>query len=633
MNNLFELENQFLNAKHMYYIGTPIMSDAEFDALEKVLKDNNSNVVNQVGYKIKDFDFAHYTKMLSLAKIQTEKNEDGTTNYMFNEFMNWYIPRSKKVENKIIRDSPKFDGNAINVTYIGGIFTEVVTRGDGSNGKNITDFMRSKFPKQILHDKSFTLDSDDVLEIRGEVVIDKNLFNEKYAPLGAANPRNYVAGVLGGDDVTEEKITELVFLPYHFILNGIHVSPEIFIDNEFVASTRYERDCDANDFVSIIQYYENIRDKFQFQLDGVVFAFYAEEREALGQNSHDPEWSIAIKFIPEEAVTEVIGVEWNVGKTGELAPVILLKPVQLAGTTVQRASGFNYGNVLNGLGKGAMVMLVKSGDIIPDIQQVIVPSNDFSIIPTTCPICGEELTIDGLHLMCNNETCPGRISKQFSTNAKMIDIKGIGSKTFEKFAFDFKDLVDLIYWVKTKGDTSDIEKYGIAFKSRTHEIFLNAFRQIKSLSYGQVIVMLGYNNVGLKLADQIANMYNGIEPDFTSQDRSLVEMLSNEFVHAYINTKVDKLKECGVNVIVPFKKEINMNAIYVCMTGSPKEFGFATKSDFVKAFDGELIDVSLSDKNCKYLITDDYSSTSSKMKTAQKKGIKILTYGDFMTEF
>ena len=636
MNKLFDLENKYLTAKISYYNGNPIMSDTEFDSLENYLKENGSKVHEQVGAKVKDYDFSHPTKMLSLSKIQTSKDENGITNYMFDLFMYWYNNRTSIINFKDLFKlfiSPKFDGNAINVIYIGGKLTSILTRGDGVFGKDVTKRLESRFPKTIIfNNPNYNLKEDDIIQIRCEVVIDKYLFNEKYKPLGFANPRNYVAGVIGGDTFDMEKVSELDPIPLHFLLNGEQLGSDSFMENELVSSTRYEIVKDIREYIDIIKRFEDMRDEFKYQLDGVVFAFHSDFRDEMGENSHDPEWSIAIKFIPEEAITEVIGIEWNVGKTGELAPVIQLIPVSLAGTTVKRVSGYNYGYIINQkLGNGSVISLAKSGDIIPEIQSVIIGSDDFSDIPTVCPKCGTTLDIEGIHLMCNNENCSGRIGKQLSTNAKLIGLKGVGPKTLDWFTNDFSDIIDLIQWVNTSGlgNSKDIENYGIKYKSRSHEILLNTFNNIKSVSYAQVIVMMGYNNVGLKLAEQIANMYFGITPDFTSQDRSLVELLSRPETKLKIEEKVNKLIECGIKVDIPVLKEVDSDTIFACMTGSPKAFGFATKNVFMEEFGGKLVDVSLTDKNCMFLITDDYSSTSSKMKTANKKGIEILTYDDF----
>lgn len=635
MNSIFQLENVYLSAKIAYYNGTPIMSDSEFDSLEKILKNYNSKVINQVGSKTKDYDFSHPTKMLSLSKIQTELYEDGNTNYMFTPFKSWYSKRISVIGQSKLLSSPKFDGNAINLIYIGSKLTTILTRGDGEKGKDVTSTLKSLFPNHIIFEGSNKI--EDTIEIRCEVVIDKYLFNDKYLrsetnPDGFSNPRNYVAGVIGKDDYDITKVSELVPVPLHFILNGKHVSPDLFMSNDFVSNERYEVERDVENFVDIIKEYEDMRDSFRYQLDGVVFAFPTENRELLGQNSHDPEWSIAIKFIPEDATTLYFGKEWNVGKTGELTPVILLNPVQLAGTIVKRVSGYNLGFILkNKIGEGSLLTIHKSGDIIPEVQNVVTQSDNLNI-PTICPSCGGNLTIDDIHLMCNNESCSGRIGKQLSTNAKFIKLKGLGPKTFDWFSSDFEDLIDLIYWVRTEGFSMDIENYGIKYNSRTHENFIDAFNNIKSLTYGQVIVMLGYNNVGLKLADQIARMYFNIEPDFTSHDKSLISMLSTELVKNKIQEKVVKLMSCGIEVLVPIKKEesVSEDTIFACMTGSPKMFGFVTKEVFTHEFDGRLVDVSLTDKRCQFLITDDYNSTSSKMKTAKKKGIEIFTYNDFL---
>lgn len=639
MNKLFDLENKYLSAKIAYYNGEPIMSDAEFDVLEQYLKDNGSKVHEQVGAKVKDYDFSHPTKMLSLAKIQTEKYDNGDTNYMQSAFKTWYDKRTQLIgmKNKdVLISSPKFDGNAINVVYVGGKLTSIITRGDGTTGKDVTNRLKSLFPEYI----SVFIDMNDenIIEIRCEVVIDKYLFNEKYKPLGFANPRNYVAGVIGSDTYDSEKVSELVAIPLHFIINGEQVGSKIFNGNDFVRNTRYERNFFVNEseksYEDIIKYYEDLRDSFKFQLDGIVFAFNPIFRKELGQNSHDPEWSIAIKFIPEEAITDYNGIVWNVGKTGELSPVIQLEPVQLAGTTVKRVSGYNYGYIVNNnISSGAKFSIAKAGDIIPEIQNVIIEGNGNFDIPTHCPKCGTELVHDDIHLVCENENCSGRIGKQLTTNAKLLGLKDVGPKTLEWFSNDFSDIIDLIMWVNTNGSSKEIENYGIKYNTRSHEIFLNAFKAIKSVSYAQVIVMMGYNNVGLKLAEQIANYYFDCNPDFTSQDRSLVELLTKEETKLKVEEKVAKLIACGITVDIPVVKEKNENSIYVCMTGSPKDFGFSTKSDFESKFGGILVDVSVTSKDCQFLITDDLNSTSSKMKTAQKKGIEILTYGDFYNKF
>lgn len=632
MKNLFELENKYLLAKVMYYGKVPIMTDTEFDALEKYLVENGSTVTTQVGAKIKDYDFIHPTPMLSLDKIQTEENKDKTINYMTDIFVKWVMKRFAIVGNQILESSAKYDGNAINAIYVGGKLSNIVTRGDGEAGKNLTERLRNHFPETLVL-RDVKQSDTDVVEIRCEVVIDRFFFDKKYGD-EFANPRNYVAGVLGNDTIDEVKVSELAVMPLHLILNGEHLNMNNLSEVQKLASNIYIKNVDFSDYESTIDWYIDLRKTFRYQLDGVVFALPVEVRSQLGQNDHDPEWSIAIKFIPEEATTEYESLELNVSKTGEICPVVILKPVQLAGTTVKRASGYNMGYIVNNkIGPGAIMSIAKAGDIIPEVQSVIVGSTDDVVIPSVCPACSSETTFDGIHLMCTNDFCSGKIAKRLATGASFIGLKGIGPKTLEPFAGDFMDLVELMAWTLTIGDTDDISKYGIAYESRSHELFVQAFRNIKNITVGQVIKLMSYNNVGIKLANLVARMYNGEDVDFAGHNKSIVSMFKEESTKYDIDTKIEALKAAGVNIITPKVKVITEDSLFVCMTGSPKVHGFATKKVFTELFGERINEVSLSSKDCQYLITDNYDSTSSKMKTANKKGIEIITYTDFKSRY
>ena len=184
-----------------------------------------------------------------------------------------------------------------------------------------------------------------------------------------------------------------------------------------------------------------------------------------------------------------------------------------------------------------------------------------------------------------------------------------------------------------RSNSDEIQKYGFNFESKSHINFLNSFNAIKSVTYAEVIVMMGYDKVGLKLSEQIANMYFGLPYEMGNQIRVLVNLLSSEPVKTKIMESVKKLEECGVIVEIPQVKVVSADSISVCMTGSPKDFGFDTKSKFMEAMGGILIDVKITSKDCKYLITDNLNSTTSKMDAANKKGIEIYTYGDFYNKF
>jgi NAD-dependent DNA ligase len=644
--NISLLEESYLKAKIAYYEGTPFLTDAEFDALELVLKVEGSKVIEQVGSKRKDFDFTHPTKMLSLAKIQTEATEEGT-NYVEDLFQRWFQKRKQMINgaNPGLWASPKFDGNAINIIYRGDKLANVLTRGDGFTGKDVTKRFigANKVPEVISLLGIDELSKEDIIEIRCEVVIKAKLFEDKYSK-EFANPRNYVAGVIGKDEEDLVKMSELDIIPLSYLINGKHAPQNIFGKNITFARD-YNTPLFAENYVDVIKAHENLRKTYKYQLDGVVISFPIEFRDILGENDHDPEWALAIKFVPVQVITEVQGIEWNLSKRGEIIPTLLLKPVLLDGSTVRRASGYNAGYLVeNSIGRGALVSIAKAGDIIPEIQKVIVPSAEtpVNLFPEICPACGSNVFFNQVHLVCVNDNCVGRIAKQLAYAVKILELKGIGEKTIEPFAKDFKNMYELMKSVIHHSQTNaqaicsedglvhSIEEYGIKYGSRSHQIFKEAFTNIKSLTYTQIIQMLGYDNVGEKLSTQLAREHADLDFDYSNLERALVHKMRSPEVSLYIMRVVQVLENLGITIDRPKKKE-STGAIYVCMTGSPKAFGFATKADFISKFP-MVEEVSISDKKCQYLITDDYNSTSNKMGVANKKGIKIFTYGDFKIE-
>jgi DNA ligase (NAD+) len=639
-----ELEERYLKGKIGYYDGVPTMSDTEFDYIEAILKEYGSKVPEQVGSKRKDFDFTHPTKMLSLDKIQIEATEEGT-NYMESDFLKWYNKCKSVIGHDIpLLSSCKYDGNAINIIYRGLKLANVLTRGDGFTGKDILKRFQNMIPAELdlifwegIPGQMDFLMNEDVVEIRCEVVIPTALFKEKYSE-EFANPRNYVAGVIGNDEEDMVKISELHLKPLHFLVNGQHVNQRHFNNDlyrsTFISNNTMVEDVTAESFIESMKAYERLREVYEYQIDGVVYSLPVEYRALLGENSHDPEWARAIKFVPAEAITPWAGYFWNNSKRGEIVPTILLEPVLLDGSTVRRASGYNAAYLIeHKIGPGSVVVIAKAGDIIPEIQRVIIESevDVMSLFPKTCPACGTPTEFTGVHLICPNANCKGRVAKQLSGAVKLLELRGIGEKTIEPFAEDFKNMYELIHNILTLEKSNcdySLEKYGLKNNSRSKEIFVNAFKNIKSLTYGQVIQMLGYDNVGDKISIQLAREHAGLDFDYANLERALVAKLRSPEVSDYIKEVVAGLESLGILIDKPKKAETMEGTIYVCMTGSPKSFGFPTKAEFIAKFP-MLVDVSITDKKCQFLITDSYSSTSNKMGVAEKKNIPIRTYGDF----
>ncbi len=257
--------------------------------------------------------------------------------------------------------------------------------------------------------------------------------------------------------------------------------------------------------------------------------------------------------------------------------------------------------------------------------------NNENIFPEFCYSCGSILDFDGIHLSCPNEECPGRIAKQLTGALKTLDIKGIGEQTIKPFAVDFGSMYFLIVWVYKSGHTKEIENYGIKHGSRSQEIFVQAFKNIKSLTYEQVIRMLGFDNVGRKISTQLAREHADLDYDYAHLEKALVTKLRSSDVSDYIKYVVSGLEELGISIDRPVEevKESDDSTIKIEFTGSPKSAGFKTKQEFldlIKKYD--VIHYGLK-TDTDYLITDSLESSSSKMKKAEKYNVKIITYSKF----
>lgn len=362
-------ELKYLEAKEAYYVSQPIMTDEEFDALDKLLRSKGSKVVDIVGYIVKDKKgkIKHETPMLSLEKLQVN-DED---NMPLDELQKWM----NKCPGSEIEMTPKFDGNAMSLLYVDGKLVHAVTRGDGEFGLDKTDKLKHLVPNKI---------SDlGTVEIRGEVVISLKIYQEKYHdPSKVSNPRNFVAGLLNRDELQIDMLQDMVFVAYSYTSDGEFVSDTMQKLSQFGFNRDYpvfiKNFKNISQFSDLYLEFKKYRQsESPFLLDGIVLKFVEEHRESMGNHSHHPNWAIAIKFETLVVATKIMSIDWTVGTTGELSPIANLKPVELLGTIVKKASLYNLGSILKKkLFPGATVSIRKSGEIIPQVMEVLVPSPD-----------------------------------------------------------------------------------------------------------------------------------------------------------------------------------------------------------------------------------------------------------------
>lgn len=617
MDNIKQLEELYLLAKESYYTGESELTDDEFDRLEEELISLGSTVVEKVGSTDRNAKFPHLSSMLSLSKIQAKQN---------------YIPVSpvqswmSKFTNKQFEATPKFDGNAANAIYKKGKLFQVLSRGTGSRGRDYTAKIKHQLPQTI----SILEDT----EIRGEIVIPVSVFNEKYSAT-AKNPRNYVAGVLNREDNNPVTLQELHFLPVE-VRSQVNKETIYHSLNDFLCSDwdgfsiPFYTYTSSELFESTFNLFTNYRlNESPYQLDGFVLKCVESERNIHGENSHDPNWAIAIKFPPKEMVTVIKSISWHFGKTGELTPIAIMDPVDLDGSIVTRASLYNYGFVKKmKVFPGAQVVIAKSGDIIPCIQRVSIPAPDTNFIhPTHCK-CGSELKIQGVHLFCDSPSCYLRDYFRVSQGINTIGLDGVGGAMIKQiYEAGFTSAVDIL-------NPEKFNKTALLAKGfKNGKILDNVFSEldkITEVSTVKILLFLGIENMGITTAKQIANYLNDDEYSFSGLEKSVIAGFeTGGYKRKLYESAVEQISK--FRTVKHFGKEKfeNLQGTFE-MTGSPKNAGFATKELFLKKAKEMGFSHEGLGKGTTYLLTDDYNSSSSKMAKATKLGVQIISYQDFI---
>ena len=611
MQNLKELEEIYIQAKEAYYSGEPIMSDDEFDRFEEELIAQGSKIVETVGAKDRNAKFPHLTPMLSLSKIQirSEIPLSAVTSWM------------SKFTNRHFEVTPKFDGNAANAIYKNGKLVSVLSRGTGSAGREYIDKIKHNLPKTI----SILEDT----EVRGEICIKHKTFDEKYSQF--KNPRNFVAGVLNREDNKQETLNDLDFIPVEVRsqVNGktFYQNLNNFLCGDWDGFTiPFYTYTNETIFASTVRLYTEYRlNESPYPLDGFVLKCEESERPLHGENSHDPNWAVAIKFPPKEMVTIIEKIVWHYGKTGELTPIAVMKPVDLDGSIVTRASLYNYGFVKKmKVYPGAQVVIAKSGDIIPQVQRVSIPAPESNFVhPIECK-CGAPLQIQGVHLLCVSPTCYLKDYFRLVQGINHLGLDGVGGAMIKQiYEAGFTSAVEILN--PEKFNKSVLLTKG--FKNgKTLDNVFTELDKILEIPTNKVLLFLGIEGMGRTIAKQVAAYLNNDEYSFAGLEKAVIDGFEP-------GGKKRELYDNAVAEIEMFrtvkhiKKEKIANGIPCEFTGSPKSAGFSTKEEFLKtAKEKGYYHTSL--KEAKVLFTDDIHSNSSKIKTAKAKGITIMLYSE-----
>ncbi|TVR41000.1 MAG: NAD-dependent DNA ligase LigA [Bacteroidia bacterium] len=556
----------------------------------------------------------------------------------------------------------KFDGVAISLTYENGVLVRAVTRGDGVQGDEVTANIKTirSIPLKI---SDAGLSSFDV---RGEVYMPHNSFlhlneeKEKNGEALFANPRNAASGSLKMQDSTLVARRNLDCFMYAAMGEELNFNTHW---ESIQALKRWgfkvsddTRKCEGIDEVfRFIEEGEKKRAGLPFDIDGVVIKVnsYAQQ-ERLGYTSKFPRWAIAFKYKAVQGVTHLLDIAFQVGRTGAVTPVAILKPVLIAGSTVQRASLYNEDRMIElNLHRNDMVVVEKGGDIIPKIVDVDASQRekhaekiDFA---THCPECDtrlEKKTGEAVHYCPNNDACPpqiqGRIEHFISRRAMNIESLGQGKTELliargkvQNIA-DLYDLTydDLIGLEKTIEDPATGKARTVRFRDKTVKNILSAIENSTSVSFDRVLYALGIRHLGETMAKKLAHHFENIDRLRQSSYDELIAVRDvgekmAESIHAYFEDArnleiIERLKRAGLSFSVDKQETEKGDALSgksFVVSGVFAQYSRDEIKEFIRQHGGE-VKSSISSKTS-FLLAGDQMGPE-KRKKAEALGVPII---------
>ena len=639
MNELVALLNRY--ATEYYTSDNPSVSDSEYDRLyrelveleaaypEQVLADSPTH---RVGGKVLD-GFEKYSHQYPLYSLQDAFSREELE--AFDARVRKELPQPTYI------CELKIDGLSVSLTYEKGILIVGATRGDGSVGENITENLKR------VNDIPLTLPEKLDITVRGECYMPRAFFdlvNQARQENGEpefANPRNAAAGTLRQLDTAVVAKRNLATFLYQEASPSTRDSQEKVLEHleqlGFVVNPKRILAQSIDEVWDFIQEVGQEREKLPYDIDGVVIKVNdLAGQEELGFTVKAPKWAIAYKFPAEEKEAQLLSVDWTVGRTGVVTPTANLTPVQLAGTTVSRATLHNVDYIAEkDIRKDDTVIVYKAGDIIPAVLRVVESkrvSEEKLDIPTNCPSCDSHLLHfeDEVALRCINPRCPAQIMEgliHFASRDAM-NITGLGPSIVEKlFAANLvKDVAD-IYRLKEE-DFLLLE--GVKEKSASK--LYQAIQASKENSAEKLLFGLGIRHVGSKASQLLLQHFHSIEnlaqadPEEVASIESLGSVIAQS-LQTYFATEgskilLDELKEAGVNLAYKGQTVVAdaaLSGLTVVLTGKLERLTRSEAKSKLESL-GAKVSGSVSKKTDLVVAGAD---AGSKLQKAQELGIEV----------
>ena len=656
---ILQLRNDLHRHNYNYYVlNTPEISDFEFDSMMRELQhleklhpemaDVNSPTMRVGSDLNKEFvQIRHKYPMLSLANTYSEADVTD------------FYERTRKALNEEfeICCEMKFDGTSISLVYKDGKLVQAVTRGDGEQGDDVTDNVKTikSVPLVLPPDAKYP----DEFEIRGEVLMPWDVFDElnkerelREEPL-FANPRNAASGTLKSQSSAVVASRKLDAYLYYLLGNDLpcegHYENMMEAEKWGFKVSHIMKKCKTLDEIfEFVNYWDTERKNLPIATDGIVFKVNSlRQQRYLGYTAKSPRWAIAYKFQAEKALTRLNKVTYQVGRTGAITPVANLDPVQLSGTVVKRASLHNA-DIIEGLDLhiGDMVYVEKGGEIIPKITGVDLDSRllvgEKVKFITHCPECGSLLVRyegEAAHYCPNDTACPPQIKGKIEhfISRKAMNVDGLGPETVDQFyqnhlinnSADLYSLkIDDIKYLDRMGDKSaervmqgleDSKKVpfervlfalGIRFVGETTaKILARSFKSLDALSHASLDDLLCVDEIGSKIAQSIL-IYFANREDQIIIERLKSSGLQMQLSEDVINSGSDKLNGKSIVISGVFSRYSRDEYKNLIEKNGGKNVGsISSKTSFVLA--GE-------------------NMGPSKLEKANKLGVPIMGEEDFL---
>ncbi|ASB96539.1 NAD-dependent DNA ligase LigA [Streptococcus equi] len=639
IRELTDLLNQY---RQEYYTNdAPSVSDSEYDKLYRELVELEQTYP---AYILKDSptQLVGSTILTGFQKYQHQYPLFSLQDAFSREELNAFDQRIKSAfpEAEYLAEL-KIDGLSISLVYEAGVLKVGATRGDGTIGENITENIKNikDIPKRL----SQALD----VTIRGEAYMSRQAFktiNEERQENGEpefANPRNAAAGTLRQLDTRIVAKRQLATFLYQEV--GLETADsqqktlERLADLGFSVNSHYLLSSSMNDIWDFIQSIEASREELPYEIDGVVVKVnQLAIQEELGFTVKAPRWAIAYKFPAEEKEAEIVSVDWTVGRTGVVTPTANLTPVQLAGTTVSRATLHNVDYIAEkDIRIGDTVVVYKAGDIIPAVLRVVEAKRRDQApmpIPTACPSCQSQLVHfeDEVALRCINPLCPSLVQRSLEhfASRQAMNIAGLGPAVVEK-----------LYSAGLVHDVADIYRLSLedlltldGIKEKSAEKLLAAIEQSKANSAEKLLFGLGIRHIGAKASRLILEAYGDLEALLAVTAEELAQIdglglvigqsLVQYFQQEQAAQLLAELKSAGVNLAYLGQRPDQQAALFgltVVLTGKLEKLNRTQAMEKLEQL-GAKVTGSVSKKTDLVVAG---SEAGSKLAKAQQLGIRI----------